>query len=203
MIRERVIDLIKTATEVNLRYSAITLKLAREYIKEFDGVVRDGVAGRPAPAEAQAEAPPAPERRPPILLVGRAGGEASGAFMLSNGADADLTVALVVQGDLGTVRAELVPASLVIAPGDSALVQLRVAITAEMEPGRDYAGAVVTLWCPDGETMVSAGWPKAAMRGGLASISRAGCSISSPRRTRTGPRERIPIRAPPRGPCCS
>lgn len=143
MIRDRVIDLIKSATEVNLRYSAITLKLAREYIKEFDGVVRNRVAGRADPADA--DAPPAapPEPRPPILLVGQAGSEASGAFMLSNGADADLTVNLVVQGDLGPVRAELVPATLVIAPGDNAVVQLKVAISSEMEPGRDYAGAVV------------------------------------------------------------
>ncbi|HEX6377062.1 MAG TPA: hypothetical protein VFZ91_15230 [Allosphingosinicella sp.] len=141
MLRERVLDVLKSATEVNLRYSAITLKLAREYIKEFDGVVRDGVARKAEPVEPEAAAPPA--QRPPILLVGRAGAEATGAFMLSNGADADLPVSLLVQGELGPVRAELEPASLVIAPGGNAIVQLRVAIVEAMEPGRDYAGAVV------------------------------------------------------------
>lgn len=145
MVGERLVNVIKSAAEVNLRYSAITLKLAREYIKEFDGVVRNGVTGRaePGPAEPATASASPPERRPPILIVGQAGSEATGAFVLNNTADTDLTVGLVVQGDLGPVQAEIVPASLIIAPGDSAVVQLKVAMTDAMEPGRDYFGAVV------------------------------------------------------------
>jgi fructose-specific component phosphotransferase system IIB-like protein len=143
MVKERIIDVIKSATEVNLRYSAITLKLAREYIKEFDGLVRDKVAGTDPDRPGGDTGATAPERRPPILLVGAAGAEATGAFVLNNTAEADLNVALVVQGDLGPARAELVPATFVISPGGSAVVQLKVAIAEGMEAGRDYCGAVV------------------------------------------------------------
>ncbi|HEY5724154.1 MAG TPA: hypothetical protein VIT45_17730 [Allosphingosinicella sp.] len=143
MVKERIIEAIKGATEVNLRYSAITLKLAREYIKELDGLVRDKVAGIEADRPNGAAAGAAPERRPPILLVGQAGTEATGAFLLSNTAEAKLDVTLVIQGDISSAQAELVPASFAIAPGDSAVVQLKVTITEALEMGRDYAGAVV------------------------------------------------------------
>ena len=143
MVKERIIDVIKSATEVNLRYSAITLKLAREYIKELDGLVREKVAGTDSDRSNGATAEPAPERRPPILLVAQAGAEATGAFVLNNAAEADLNVALIVQGELGPARAELVPASFVIPPADSAVVQLKVKVTEGMEVGRDYVGAVV------------------------------------------------------------
>jgi fructose-specific component phosphotransferase system IIB-like protein len=141
MVRERIVDLLKNATAVNLRYSAVTLKLAREYIKELDGVVRHGVAG--GEDSDQPSTAPTPGRRASILLVGQTGTQATGAFILNNTADADLTVALVVQGELGPVETELVPASLVIGPGDSAVVQLKVTMTDAMEIGRDYGGAVV------------------------------------------------------------
>ncbi|HET9640764.1 MAG TPA: hypothetical protein VFP12_16335 [Allosphingosinicella sp.] len=143
MVKDRIIDIIKSATEVNLRYSAVTLKLAREYIKEFDGLVRDKVAGIDPDRPIGETGAPAPERRPPILLVGVAGTQATGAFVLNNTAEADLNVALVLQGDLGPARAELVPATFVIAPGASAVVQLKVTIAEAMEVGRDYGGAVI------------------------------------------------------------
>jgi hypothetical protein len=141
MVRDRIVGVLKGATEVNLRYSAIALNLARQYVKEFDGVVRGGVA-----PDTGDEAPPDKgKRRPPIFLVGEAGTEAGGAFVLNNTADAELTVRLVVQGEIEPVQVRIVPDSLVIAPRDSAVVQLRVPITDAMEVGRDYAGAVVAL----------------------------------------------------------
>jgi hypothetical protein len=144
MARDRIIEAIKGATEVNLRYSAIALKLAKEYVKDLDGIVRNG-AGATATDRSE-EPPPAPppaEQRPPILLVGEAGSEASGAFVLNNSAATELSVSLVLQGDLGPARAELVPSALTIAPGANAIVRIRVAITEAIELDRDYAGAVV------------------------------------------------------------
>jgi fructose-specific component phosphotransferase system IIB-like protein len=145
MIRDRLFDVIKGATEVNLRYSAITLRLAKEYIKEFDGMVRNGVTGK---GEVDGDGDgrpdgPTPERRPPLLLVGRAGEEAGGAFILNNSADTELAVNLIVQGDIAPVQADLVPDSFVIAPGDHAVVQLKAIVTEAMETGRDYAGVVI------------------------------------------------------------
>ncbi|MEA3037596.1 MAG: hypothetical protein QOE79_109 [Sphingomonadales bacterium] len=140
MVKDRIVGVLKGATEVNLRYSAIALNLARQYVKEFDGVVRGGATA----TDAGGEAPPdKAKRRPPIFLVGEAGTEAGGAFVLNNTADAELTVRLVVQGEIEPVQVRIVPDSLVIAPRDSAVVQLRVPITDAMEVGRDYGGAVV------------------------------------------------------------
>lgn len=144
MARDRIIEAIKGATEVNLRYSAIALKLAKEYVKDLDGIVRNGAAA--TATDRREEPPPAPppaEQRPPILLVGEAGSEASGAFVLNNASATELSVTLSLQGDLGPARAELVPSALTIAPGASAVVRIRVPITKAIELDRDYAGAVV------------------------------------------------------------
>ncbi|HLL31492.1 MAG TPA: hypothetical protein VK403_10885, partial [Allosphingosinicella sp.] len=88
MVKDRILGLLKGATEVNLRYTAIALNLAKQYVKEFDGVVRRGAPG------AEESEPPSSgggvKRRPPIFLVGTAGTEAGGAFVLNNSADSEL-----------------------------------------------------------------------------------------------------------------
>ena len=140
MVRDRMIEAIKGAAEVNLRYSAIVLKLAKEYVKELDGVVRNDAA---PVANGADQSVATSERRPPILLVGQAGSEATGAFILNNTADTELNVGLVVQGELGPLEVTLDPARFVIAPGDSAVVQIRAKLNESMEIGRDHAGAVI------------------------------------------------------------
>lgn len=139
MTRDDIVDLIKSAAEVNLRYSGIALGLVREYIKEFNGVLRD----RPVTEEVWASTDGQLLRRAPILLVGRAGTQASGAFMLNNTGEAELAVNLVAQGEFDPRGTEFDPAHFTLAPQASAVVQLRVAITAEMEVDRDYTGVVV------------------------------------------------------------
>jgi hypothetical protein len=149
MIRERVVGLLKGAAEVNLRYSAMTLRLAREYIKEFDALLREpsGNSGPDAQPEPQTEAAPqaeaAPPPRPPILLAGSAGAEAGGVFMLSNGADFELPVQLLVQDYDGPAPPTLTPASFTMAPRAMAAVQLGLRIGEDLEIGRDYRGTVV------------------------------------------------------------
>ena len=183
MVRDRIIDLVKAATEVNLRYSAIALKLAKEYVKEFDVIVRNGAtanAGTRGSEDVPADKA-APERRPPpILLVGEAGSEASGAFVLNNMAETELSVTLALQGDPGPVRAKLVPAALTIAPAASAVVQIRVAITEKLE-------LRARLWRRGGRA-----------RSGRRRRSRSSCGVCRRKRRPSrppGPRRRA---APPR-----
>ncbi|HXJ03438.1 MAG TPA: hypothetical protein VNH44_19615 [Micropepsaceae bacterium] len=143
-MKDRLLDVLKGAVEVNLRYSSIALNLSKEYIKEFDRALRDGAAAKPTPsAEAAPEARPAPPRRQPILLVGQLNEEASGAFVLNNTSATELNVNLVVQGELEPSQVQLVPSTFVLAAGATAVVRLKVNLTGALEMGRDYSGAVI------------------------------------------------------------
>jgi len=150
MVRERVVGLIKGAAEVNLRYSAMTLRLAREYIKEFDALLREPSGGSGPDAQPEPQAQPGPQAeaaaaapRPPILLAGPAGAEAGGVFMLSNAADFELPVQLLVQSYDGPMPPTLTPSAFTMAPRATAVVQLHLTLGEDLEIGRDYAGTVV------------------------------------------------------------
>jgi hypothetical protein len=144
-MKDKILDVLKGAVEVNLRYSSIALNLSKEYIKEFDRAVRDGAAAKPdakpEPAAAQ-QSTPAPARRQPILLVGELDEEATGAFVLNNSSASDLNVNLMVQGELDPGQVQLVPASFVLPAGSNAVVRVKVMLSATLEEGRDYSGAV-------------------------------------------------------------
>jgi hypothetical protein len=147
-MKDKILDVLKGAVEVNLRYSSIALNLSKEYIKEFDRAVRDGAAAKPdakpEPAAEQQSTPPtpAPARRQPILLVGELDEEATGAFVLNNSSASDLNVNLMVQGELDPGQVQLVPASFVLPAGSNAVVRVKVMLSATLEEGRDYSGAV-------------------------------------------------------------
>jgi hypothetical protein len=136
---ERVIETVKNVVAVNLRYTSLLLNLAKEYIKAFEGAVREGVASPDTTDTADGGRPP---RRPPILLVGELGQEATGAFALNNTSDKELNVALVVQGELDPAQVGIAPAAVKLAPGTSTIVRLKVRLSDALEEGRDYVGAV-------------------------------------------------------------
>ena len=150
---ERVVDAVKGVVAVNLRYTSLLLNLTKEYVKAFEGAVRDGVSAPTAPADPVAPAAPATtageqagqpvSRRTPILLAGELGEEASGAFALANTSDKELNVNLVVQGQFDATDVQINPSSLVLAPGANATIRLKLALTSALEEGRDYFGAVL------------------------------------------------------------
>ena len=74
-MKDQVLDLVKEATALNLRYSWLVLNLSKEYIKDAERVIKGNVANSGAAAS---QPQPAPVRRPPILLVGKLGEEAKG-----------------------------------------------------------------------------------------------------------------------------
>ncbi|HEY4263988.1 MAG TPA: hypothetical protein VGM72_01615 [Micropepsaceae bacterium] len=142
-MKDRLLDVLKGAVEVNLRYSSIALNLSKEYIKEFDRTLRDGAAVKPEPnSEPAPETRPASARRQPILLVGQLDEEAGGAFVLNNTSESELNVSLTVQGELDPDQVHLVPAAFVLAAGASAFVRLKITLTGALEENRDYSGAV-------------------------------------------------------------
>src|SRR5215472_3101631 len=110
-MKDRLLDVLKGALELNLRYSSVVLNLSKEYLKEFDRVVRNGSSARPVPTAAESK--PAAPRRSPLLLVGELNEEATSAFALNNTADTDLKINLVAQGELDAAQVKLYPESLV------------------------------------------------------------------------------------------
>jgi hypothetical protein len=154
-MRDRLIDALKGAVELNLRYSSVVLNLSKEYIKDIERIVRaSGPAEEPQPEpqpdvkpdaqpEAKPDAKPTPLRRAPILLVGELNEVATGAFALNNTSDFDINLALAVQGELDPALVEVTPARLVVARGDGAFVRLKVRMVEAIEVDRDYLCAVV------------------------------------------------------------
>jgi hypothetical protein len=142
-MRERFVDTVKSVVAVNLRYTSLLLGLSREYLKSFEGAVRDGIAGEPNGAGATPAPSAAPARRAPILLAGLLNEEVSGAFGLNNTSNRELNVALVVQGELDPKRMTIDPSTLLLVPGASEIVRLKLTIGPDLDEGRDYAGAVL------------------------------------------------------------
>ena len=145
---ERLADAVKRVVAINLRYTSLLLNLTKEYVKAFEGAVRDGMSTRsdaagstPPAAQAAPEGAPA-SRRTPILLAGEIGEEVTGAFALANSSDKELTVNLLVQGQLDPGDVQLNPSALTLAPGTNATIRLKVKLTSALDEGRDYLGAV-------------------------------------------------------------
>ncbi len=130
-------DLLKGALELNLRYTSTLLHLSRDYLKDANEVVRREPAAPAPPAE------PAPAQRPPLLVAGRAGELANGAFAINNPTDKEMNVHLVVQGELGEPHVRVDPERITLQPGAGAIVRVLAAIDARLPVDRDHVGSVV------------------------------------------------------------
>lgn len=134
----RVTDLLKSAVELNLRYTSTLLHLSKDYLKDANGVLSREVAPTPAPAP---DAPPA--QRPPLLVVGRSGEVANGAFAINNPGEREIAVHLVVQGEVDERHVRVEPARLNLKPGEGAIVRILARIDEKLPLEQDLPGAVV------------------------------------------------------------
>lgn len=133
----RVTDLLKGAVELNLRYTSTLLHLSKDYLKDASGVLtRDEAPPAPAPA-------PGTSPRPPLLLAGRSGDVANAAFAINNPGDKEISVHLLVQGELGDDRVRLDPARFALKAGASTIVRIVVPIDDKLQAERDHNGSVV------------------------------------------------------------
>lgn len=132
----RVTDLLKGAVELNLRYTSTLLHLSKDYLKDAGAVIsRDDV---PAPAPG-----PTPAPRAPLLIAGKSGDLANGAFAINNPSEREINVHLLVQGELGDDRVRLDPARFSLQPGAGTVVRILMPIDDKLEVERDYPGTVV------------------------------------------------------------
>src|SRR5206468_1894978 len=96
-----------------------------------------------APGEA------AKPQRSPLLLVGEADQEASGAFVISNPSSNDLNLTLAVQSQLPLDHVKLMPKSLILRPGEEAIVRIKVMLDRSQVENRDYIGIVFIPGSPN------------------------------------------------------
>ena len=134
----RVTELLKSAVELNLRYTSTLLHLSKDYLKDANGVIAREVAPTPAPAP---DTPPA--QRPPLLVVGRSGEVANGAFAINNPGEREIAVHLVVQGEVDERHVQVEPARLSLKPGEGAIVRILARIDEKLPLEQDLPGAVV------------------------------------------------------------
>lgn len=134
---DRVMNIIRSATELNLRYTSTVLYLSRDYLKAFNGILQKTASTPEAQPSATAS------NRPPLLIVGRSNEPASAAFPINNTLSKDITVNLIIQGELDDKQVRLDPASLNLKAGESAIVRVIANINERLAEDRNYSGAVV------------------------------------------------------------
>jgi hypothetical protein len=136
----RASDLFKGAVELNLRYTSTLLTLSKEYLREANVVLTNGT--QPASSD-RTETPTAAAARPPLLIVGRAGDIANGAFAINNPLEHEMNVRLLVQGELGDSVVRVEPAQLTLQPRESSIVRILAKIDNKLSVDRDHVGSVV------------------------------------------------------------
>lgn len=135
----RVTDLIKGAVELNLRYTSTLLHLSKDYLKDAGVVLTRDEAPAPEPAPGT----PPGAARPPLLIAGQRGDLANAAFAINNPGDKDMSVHLLVQGELSDDQVRLSPERFTLQGGAGTIVRVLVAIDERLEVDRDYTGQVV------------------------------------------------------------
>ena len=127
-------DLLRSGAELNLRYASALMDLSRGYLRDVTDIVRREPAAGPTAAAA-------PAARPPLLLAGRAGETAHGAYAISNPTAQAMPVQLQLQG--GPPGARVEPERFTLAPGASAVVRVLAPVDAAWPVDHDHAGHVV------------------------------------------------------------
>lgn len=133
MADRKLSETIRSASAVNLKYSAELLNLGRKYVRDFTSAL----------SEVQPDREPEP-RRPPLLLAGKAGETANAAFAIGNPGSLKGTVTLSVTGDFADTKVTVEPERLSFDEGaDEVVVRILARIGRKTEPGTDYAGTVL------------------------------------------------------------
>ena len=143
MANNKLSDIIKGATEVNLRFSADLLNLSKDYVKAFSEAVTSEIA-----RDVAAEDDSAPEKQPrpaqPLLIVaGRKGETANAAFAVNNTSQMSGSVTLGLNGDFADSEVTVEPDRLSLKNGEGASIRIRAKIGGKTSVEQDYRGTVV------------------------------------------------------------
>lgn len=125
---------IRSASAVNLKYSAELLNLARDYVRAFGTAI-----AAPEPDE-ESKATPS---RAPLLLAGRAGETANAAFALSSSGKLSGTVTLQVTGSFEDSVVTVEPERLSFTEDGEKIVRILAKIGKKMPAENDFIGSVI------------------------------------------------------------
>jgi hypothetical protein len=149
MANLRLGDIIKSATEVNLRYSASALNLSKDYLKAFARAVTNEDTPE-QPEDREPEAGPEPgsgtkseSRRPPLIVAGRRGDVANAAFAVNNTSQMSGTVTLQAVGDFADTKVSVDPETLTLKNGEGAIIRVLASIGNKTPVDVDHPGMVV------------------------------------------------------------
>lgn len=136
MADRKLSDTIRSASAVNLKFSAELLNLGREYVRAFTSAISDGLPETGGGAEEP--------RRVPLLLAGAEGETANAAFTINNSGSLKGTVTLSVIGDFSDTKVTVTPERLALdeATGET-VVRILARIGKKTEAGKDYTGTVL------------------------------------------------------------
>jgi hypothetical protein len=152
MKNSRLSDIIKGATEVNMRYSATLLNLSKDYLKAFsealseDRQTVDKPEGEPQPPQEQPKSAPEKEAtaaRSLLLLAGRKGEKANAAFAVNNTSQMSGSVNLEVVGDFPGCKVVTDPEVLSLKNGEGCIIRILADIGARTPVDTDHPGSVV------------------------------------------------------------
>jgi len=144
----RVSELLKGAVELNLRYTSTLLHLSKDYLKDANDVLTRGPSPEPEPPtvdpdEPAPNEPGKPPARPALLIVGRAGETGHAAFAVNNPGEKDMSVHLIVQGELDERVVQVEPARLALKQGEGAIVRILARIDEKLPVNQDLLGSIV------------------------------------------------------------
>ncbi|RDH84490.1 MAG: hypothetical protein DIZ80_03150 [endosymbiont of Galathealinum brachiosum] len=147
MDKNRLSDLIRGATKVNLNYSASLLNLSKDYIKEMsDTITNESFYNESRNGSKDDSEKPdqttTPERVP-LIVAGRKGEMANAAFAVNNTSGMGGTVTLQVKGEFSGAKVVSDPETLSLDVGESAIVRVLVKIDNNLKENTDYPGVVV------------------------------------------------------------
>lgn len=151
MNNQKLTDIIKNATEVNLRYSATLLNLSKDYLKAFGQAVTEGQVGDAAAGQTR----PAPKPTQ-LLIAGTKGELVKSAFSINNTSDLEGTATLEVMGNFGDTDISVEPESITLNTGESAVIRVITKIGGDLPVETQQPGVVVVkeLGLPVAEIVV-------------------------------------------------
>jgi hypothetical protein len=129
-------DTIRSASTVNLRYSAKLLNLGREYVKAFTDALAAG-------ATDVAENGDGKKPGAPLLLAGKSGETANAAFSVRGGPNLPATLTLKVTGEFGDTKVWTEPAQLSLVDGKAEITRIMAKIGKGTEAEMDFSGSVM------------------------------------------------------------
>lgn len=144
-------DLIKSAAEVNLRFSADMLNLSKDYVKAFSQAVTSNVGSVDEDdnvPETRTESETEPKNDPRaaqslLIVAGRKGESANAAFAVNNTSQMSGTVTLGIKGEFSNSVVTVEPDTLTLKNGEGCIIRILAKIGNKMPVDEDFRGTVI------------------------------------------------------------